>query len=379
MRSILALGLCLSAVLILAFLGSSEAANEPDHQGSSRDSLPEPLPFQAIARLGHPQSDKETSDSSSTNHGDNARESGSRKLVHEKAVLSLAFSPNGKLLASRGMDGRVILWVVAAKKGIKEFAVRENNQARGRYTPAVRSIAFLPDSKILATGSRDSTILLWDMDSVRPLKPPVYSDADLLASFWDDLAGDTFVPWPKLIQNPPVNERDRQRQAFEAALRSQPQRHAEKAYQAIWKLAAAGDKAVAFCASAMRPVPVHDLALVRKHIAHLDDAEFTVREEATAQLMRLGSSLAPVLRRELQGKPSLEARKRMQRILEKIGEPSLSNEELQRLRFIQVLELIGTPAACNLLRKLAAGDPDAALTCEAKDALQRLERKAPKP
>jgi hypothetical protein len=58
-------------------------------------------------------------------------------------------------------------------------------------------------------------------------------------------------------------------------------------------------------------------------------------------------------------------------------EPSratVEGESLRRLRAVEALEQIGTPAARELLEVLAKGTPDAGLTWEAREALERLKR-----
>jgi WD40 repeat protein len=71
-------------------------------------------------------------------------------------VYSVAFSPDGKLLASGSGDKKIILLDVV------------NRQPRGvpitGHQGAVWSVAFSPDGKLLASVSEDATVRLWDVD-----------------------------------------------------------------------------------------------------------------------------------------------------------------------------------------------------------------------
>ena len=70
---------------------------------------------------------------------------------HSDDVCSVAFSPNGKILASGSKDKTIKLWQVDTGKEFYTFAGSED---------AVYSVAFSPDGKTLASGSGDKTITL---------------------------------------------------------------------------------------------------------------------------------------------------------------------------------------------------------------------------
>ncbi|GAB4380008.1 MAG: NB-ARC domain-containing protein [Elainellaceae cyanobacterium] len=73
--------------------------------------------------------------------------------VDEGWVWSVAFSPNGRLLASSA-NRTVSLWDVQTGTCLQTF--------RG-YTDRVFSVAFSPDGWLLATGSEDHLIRIWDI------------------------------------------------------------------------------------------------------------------------------------------------------------------------------------------------------------------------
>ncbi len=101
-----------------------------------------------------------------------------RLLGHRGWVTSLAFSPDGRTLASVSVDQTLRLWDVAG--GIERRCLAGN-------TAEVWAIAWSPDGQNLVTGARDGTVRLWDPDA----KPtPAY--AVLPPTIW--YLG--FVFWP---------------------------------------------------------------------------------------------------------------------------------------------------------------------------------------
>lgn len=84
---------------------------------------------------------------------------------HSSTIRSVAFSPDGALLATGGGDRTVRLWDPRTRTPIGE-------PFRG-HTGWVRSVAFSPDGTLLATASGDRTVRLWDPHARTPIGEPL--------------------------------------------------------------------------------------------------------------------------------------------------------------------------------------------------------------
>lgn len=77
-------------------------------------------------------------------------------------VLALAFSPDGKRLASADYDGTIRTWDATSGRAIQVL--------RGHACEAT-GVAFSPDGKTLASCGRDHTVRLWNVESGKELQP----------------------------------------------------------------------------------------------------------------------------------------------------------------------------------------------------------------
>lgn len=75
---------------------------------------------------------------------------------HKDAVYSMALSPDGKVLATGSYDQKIKLWDLESGKEIKTLS---------GHNGCVYHLAFRPDGKILASASADRTVKLWDVAS----------------------------------------------------------------------------------------------------------------------------------------------------------------------------------------------------------------------
>jgi WD40 repeat protein len=297
---------------------------------------------------------------------------------HEDVSPTFAFAPDSRVLAFINKAGKLELWELAARRerarfeapgGVLAFAGDGRLAALGTHAGRVhvldvstgrelarfdghrsyiRALAFSPDNKVLASASADTTVLLWDVASLRRklAAPQAPLTARQLDGLWEGLAGDG----------------------------------GSQVHDAVWALSGTPRQAEPLIRERLKLPQLLEARRLERLIADLDSDRFTVREEASRELEKLADLAAPALQKAREGKPSLETKQRLEQILGKLSAEAVpARETLRGLRAVEVLERIGSPEARKQLERLAAANPPTRLSQDAESALKRVVARPSQP
>jgi WD40 repeat protein len=256
----------------------------------------------------------------------------------EETTNVMAFSPDGRLLATAGPDKtHVRLWEVATAMEIR--------QLKG-HTDPVTALAFSPDGTRLASASTDSSCVIWNVYAqVNPsLQLKDELDDKKLDSLWTDLrAHDTGY-----------------------------------AYDAIAALAHAPKQSLPYIKARWKDYPGSSDKRIAKLISDLLDGLPPGAERAYDELAELEDAALPAIQKALEGSPPDFAKRQLERLV-KIREQGIpvypSAERLALRRSLAVLELVGDKAALEVLVEAGKGDERDPLIREVNQAAKRIAAK----
>lgn len=253
---------------------------------------------------------------------------------HRSSLQALAVSPDGRMVASGSLDETLRVWeVLTGKERIHLKGLKEG----------VFALAFAPDGRTIASASNDTTILVWDTTDAPPMKGPAKAPVRLaptqLEQLWQDLASSD----------------------------------AGVVYRAMWASARSASQTLPFLNNKLKLVVPADRQRVQMLLADLNNDEVTRRDKAVQELEKIGALCTPALEAALQASPSLDVRRRLERLREKAR--GVSPDTLLAFRVAELLELANTAEARRQLEALAREEPPTRATREARAALERLARR----
>jgi WD40 repeat protein len=253
------------------------------------------------------------------------------------APVCLAFSPDGRYLATAQDSPEIHLWDLLAGREVGTLPGPECG---------VVGLLFTPDGKHLVSAGTDTTALTWDLTRLirREAAVAALLQPQALDALWNDLASSDAV----------------------------------RAFAAVRRLSAAPEPAIRLLRDRLRPVVEASPDRLQPLLVALNSPQFRQRQTAMTQLAALGEQAGPALRVALKANPSLEQRRRIEQLLGAMG-ATASGEGLRSLRAVEALEWIGSSDARQVLEALTVGMPGARLTQEAKGALGRLGNRAVAP
>lgn len=345
------------------------------------------------------------------------------------SLHAVAWSPDGKKLAAAG-GAKIIVWEVPTRTIYKEFDLKEGptptvatikclafasdnkTLAAGGFdavtrvynldhkTPAdpkvqklceghlsaVYSVAFSPDGRTVVTGSFDRTTRIWEAFSGKQIavfkghigevtgvafandgRSVFSAGADTVAYHWNVPGLLNTRKLPVLTLTPGELE-----ESWTTLLTEDTPR----GHETMWKCIASAKQAVPYLTKEKK-VYLLDPDRVKKLFKDLDSPHFPTRTAAMNELSGYGRWMEGRYDAAISNPPSLEYKRRIEILKEKLtasGSPSLAQERLRVRRIMLMCEQAGGADAIAALKLLAERGPEEEIREEAQASLSRLKQ-----
>jgi WD40 repeat protein len=247
------------------------------------------------------------------------------KSEHRSEFLQATFSPAGRLIVV-SREGKHTILDSLTFEPLMEFVP---------WTYYGSCFGFSANGKIMVTGDT-SSLLVWDLKAaLRPRKTsPDKLSAAQLRELWSELEN----------------------------------ADARIGHRAMITLSRRPEEAIATLKSRL-PASKPDAATFQRLVRELDDPSFKTREAARIAITQMGESAGAMIRQALKDPPSLELKRRLTALAEKLK--FSDGDRVRWLRCVELLERIGTPGAratIELFRNFS--DPET--SADATRSLARL-------
>ncbi len=220
-------------------------------------------------------------------------------------IGDVAFSPDGRTLAVATASEADVL---TPEVRIYELASGQLRSCFRGHTGLVTCLAFSQDGRRLASGSEDTTALIWNMSPSIPANQKLPKLTSIrFAKLWHALG----------------------------------LKDAKKAYIAIKELVQHGDTAKKLILDKLRERVTVTSQDIQRTIRLLDHTKYVYRERAMIRLVSLGQNAVPHLQRAAAKGASRELQDRVETLLMRIRERPPGSEQLRNVRVNEVLNWIG--------------------------------------
>lgn len=256
---------------------------------------------------------------------------------HLAVPYAIAFSADGRSLISGSFDRTARLWEAFSGKQIAQF--------KGHFGP-VMGVGFVKNGRSVFTASSDSTVLQWDVPGLagRGKLPSVNMNVDDFNSVWTLLTSE----------------------------------ETPRGHETMWRCIAAGKEVIAHMTKEKKYYLL-DPERVKKLFKDLDSSNFVIRTAAMNELVGYGRWMEGRFDAAMANPPSLEYKRRIEMLKERLNEKqsaSLVQERLRLRRFMLICEQVGGEDAIEALTRIADRGPEEDLRDEARASLERLKKQS---